>query len=107
MHSSHIKSYVEDKLQGKPIELFHYLPTYKPTEIAPGEWDVDEVLAHRKTKGGGLEFLTKWEGTSEGEETWEPAKSFITKYCYEFIKYCKKHKIPVEVTTILSDKPSD
>ena len=40
----------------------------------PDEWEVEKILAPRK-KGGEWEFLTRWVGFAEGEETWSQRKT--------------------------------
>ena len=107
VHGSHMKEYVEDVMRGKPVELYHYLPTYKSTEVAPDEWEVDKILRHRTEKDGTLKFLTRWENAEEGEETWEPVETFIQKYCYEFVQYCQKKGIPIDITACLKGEPSE
>ena len=36
------------------------------------EYFVEEVVARRTTKGGGVEFFVKWVGYDESQNTWEP-----------------------------------
>ena len=107
VHVSHMKPFVEDTGRGKPVPLFHYLPTYKSVEVEPDEWEVDTILRHRRGKDGQLEFLTKWETAPEGEETWEPVRHFINKYCYEFVKYCQQKNLHIDLTAYLKGEPSE
>ena len=54
---------------------------------------------------GSLEFLTKWEGSPPGEETWEPARNFIARYCYKLISYLREHNLTVNMGQVLPDQP--
>ena len=42
------------------------------------EYEVEEILAHRSTRGGNKKYLVKWKGYTFEECTWEPAKNFKT-----------------------------
>mmetsp|Transcript_18404 Transcript_18404/g.45179 ORF Transcript_18404/g.45179 Transcript_18404/m.45179 type:complete len:290 (-) Transcript_18404:250-1119(-) len=39
------------------------------------EYEVESLLAHRKTLTGQLEMLVKWKGYSEEDSTWEPVEN--------------------------------
>ncbi len=66
----------------------------------PDEWEVEKILSHRK-KGGDWEFLTKWVGYADGEETWEPTKNFIHRIGGELIKYCRAKGIKIDWWKVL------
>jgi hypothetical protein len=86
-HRSFLKNYREPRVTGCGVPLYFFRRTEKEEEAMPDEWEVEKILAHRK-RGGEWEFLTKWAGFSEGEETWEPAKNFIHRISGELIRYC-------------------
>ena len=70
---------------GQGVELFHFGTTRadeEQEEVPLGEWNVDRILGHRWVDGK-PQFLTKWEGASPGEETWEPVGNFVHRYSYE------------------------
>ena len=100
-----LKLYVEDTLSGNKIELYHHTRGYKALETEPDEWEVEEILGHRRGAGGRWEFLTKWEGTPPGEETWEPLGSFVQKYCYPWVKYARKDGVMPELAGQLAERP--
>jgi hypothetical protein len=78
------------------IFLF-YKRTEKEEEAMPDEWEVEKILRHRLGKNGKWEFLTKWVGYEEGEETWEPMGNFIHRFSGEFVKYCRGKKLKVDL----------
>ncbi|KAF3069645.1 putative heterochromatin protein 1 protein [Daldinia childiae] len=41
-------------------------------EAAKKEWQVDKIVATRKNKTRGTEYLVKWAGFPDDENTWEP-----------------------------------
>ncbi|KAI1642640.1 CHRromatin Organization modifier domain-containing protein [Daldinia loculata] len=41
-------------------------------EAAKKEWQVDKIVGTRKNKTRGTEYLVKWAGFSDDENTWEP-----------------------------------
>ena len=91
-HRSFLKPYTEPEVQGRGVPLYFYRRTEPEEDAMPDEWEVEKIVAHRK-RGGEWEFLTKWEGYSEGEETWEPAKNFIHRISEEFVRYCTTKKL--------------
>ena len=40
------------------------------------EYEIESILAHRKTKGGKKKYLVKWKGYTFEESTWEPQENF-------------------------------
>ncbi|KAI1655301.1 hypothetical protein F4813DRAFT_367469 [Daldinia decipiens] len=46
--------------------------TKAKAEAANKEWQVDKIVGIRKTKTRGTEYLVKWAGFPDGENTWEP-----------------------------------
>ena len=104
-HASDMKPYFCEEDTDPLGELFHFLPTYRPVEVTPGEWDLDKVLRHRKGPDGKLQFLTRWEGAGPNEETWEPVSNFINRYCYELVQYCKNNKLSLDLVQYLKPYP--
>ena len=104
VHMDQLKPYIGDTLRGSCVHLYHHMTGYQPMAIATDEWDVDKILDHRTNKNGQLEFLTRWEGAEE--ETWEPARIFVARYCYEFIKYLKDHTLACDMGEAMSGVPT-
>ena len=69
-------------------------------DTQPDDWDVEEILNHRRKKDGTWEFLTQWEGTTSSEATWEPAKKFVINYCRKFVDYLKSHRLDMGVSEV-------
>lgn len=56
------------------------------------EWEVEDVVSHRISKKGELEFFIKWKGYKSSENTWEP-ESNVTN-CDKIVeKFKKAHNI--------------
>lgn len=47
-----------------------------PTEDLPQTYEVEAVKDCRRTDSGELEYLVKWRGYSEMQNSWEPAENF-------------------------------
>ena len=95
VHAQQLKPYVHDVLSGRGVELYHHMTGYQGLETAPDEWEVKAILGHREKEGGRCEFLTRWEGCQEGEETWEPPSSFVTHYNKDFARYVERHGLTI------------
>jgi hypothetical protein len=101
-HRSFLKNYQEPLVVGRGVPL-HFFKRTEPEEgVMPDEWEVEKIISHRK-KGGNWEFLTKWVGYAEGEETWEPAKNFIHRIGGELIKYCRAKKVNIDWWKVLGE----
>jgi hypothetical protein len=94
-HRSFLKPYNEPKVFGRGVPLYFFKRTEPEEDAMPDEWVVEKILAHRK-RGGEWEFLTKWVGYADGEETWEPAKNFIHRISEDFVRYCTTKKIHLD-----------
>ena len=101
VHQDQLKPFVEDRVGGSKVELYHHTTGYRALDTQPDEWEVQKILRHRRKKDGTWEFLTRWENTPEGEETWEPGASFVTRYCGEFAKYLRAHRLELGLTEVL------
>lgn len=42
-------------------------------------YEVEKILAHRKVPNLGLEYLIKWKGYPESENTWVPLHQLVSK----------------------------
>ena len=47
-----------------------------PKADEQNEYEIETILAHRKTKGGQMRYLVKWKGYTFEESTWEPEENF-------------------------------
>jgi hypothetical protein len=55
-------------------EAFFLLPLVEEsTQVYEGEWEVESILKHRRSKGI-VQYLVKWVGFPVSESTWEPKK---------------------------------
>jgi hypothetical protein len=106
VHHDQLKPYVDYVVAGDAVELFHHATAYLPLATEPDEWLVEKILRHRQKSDGTWEFLTKWQHAAPGEETWEPASHFKTRYCVEFPAYLKAHRIRIGAVELFSDTPT-
>ena len=104
VHMDQLKSFHGDKLEGSCVHLYHHQTGYQPMAIATDEWDVDKILGHKVGKDGKLLFLTRWAGSDE--ETWEPARNFVARYCYELVKYLQDKGLECDMGKVLSGVPT-
>ena len=49
------------------------LPALMRKTFEPADYDVEEILAHRKLSGSRVEYLVRWRDCSYLQSTWEPA----------------------------------
>jgi hypothetical protein len=106
VHRSFLKKYIEDEMVGHKIPLFFHQRTQPDLEAEPDEWVVDKILRHKTDPQGNLLFLTKWQNFDETENTWEPVGNFIHRYSADFVDYCIKNDIPINLTQYLSPIPT-
>ena len=82
VHLDQIKPHVADSITGRSYDLYHHQGGQEVLGVEPTEWEVKEVLRHRKGRGGQWESLTHWEGYDVKEATWEPVGHFIHRYSH-------------------------
>ena len=104
LHMDQLKPFIDDRLEGPCVELFHHTTGYRPMATESDEWEVDRILRHRKARDGQLEFLTRWEGSDE--ETWEPARNFVARYNYKMVKYLQDHGLECDMAKVLGGVPT-
>ena len=95
-HRSFLKGYVEDIFNGQPIPLFFHQRTEIDYGAEIDEWNVGKILDH-KVVGGKLKFLTTWEGHPEEDATWTDARDFLPRYNSEFVDYCRKNNLKLDL----------
>ena len=95
---------VENLITGKPFDThisalrpFNYDPLRViPKEIAiqnAQEFHIDRILLHRgdSNRRSTMEFLVRWLGYSEDEDTWEPYNNL--RDTDQLINYLKENKL--------------
>ena len=87
---SKVKPYIE-RLPGQTVNRPG--PVFV-TEEGHVEWEVDLILNSRKTKKDELEYLVRWKGYDEDQDTWEPEKHLenAKRKIAEF--HCRKTNAP-------------
>ena len=99
-HRSFLKEYVEDVFNSQPIPLFYHQRTEIDTEAEVDEWVVDKILGHKK-EGEKIRFLTAWTGHDAEEATWVDARDFLPRYNEEFVAYCKRNHLKLDIVSHL------
>jgi len=75
------------KLHQPPMDGPEWPMHYTKGEVAeeeqdPDDFDVESIIRHRRGKKGELEFLVRWEGYGEEEDTWEP-QAVLCRRCVD------------------------
>ena len=60
----------------KPHKEHAQSATPFPEPTKDNEYEIESILAHRKTTTGAKKYLVKWKGYTYEESTWEPASNF-------------------------------
>ena len=48
-------------------------------------YPVEKLVGHRKGKGGRLEFLVRWEGYGEADDSWEPRSNLEGSLVQDYV----------------------
>ena len=101
VHEAQMKPHYEP-LQGHSWPLHHKMLTDKDVDpdSAHEEWVVDKIIKHRKRPDGQVEFLTRWQGYSAEDDTWELAPQFLPRVNLDFVNYCRKHKLDMPIQAL-------
>ena len=67
-------------------------PPPLPNGDGTDEYEIENILAHRRTKGGQKKYLVKWKGYTFEESTWEPEKNFKQHTIAEYHRKRKEEK---------------
>ena len=96
VHVAQMKPYQPD-FQGASWPLHFTRDEPLDTHALEGDWDVEAILAHRRDPACGYQFLTKWAGCDDSENTWEPPSSFLQRFNAIWAGYCKQHHLHLDV----------
>ena len=106
-HQSFLKPYNEDTCNKDPMPLFFHRRTIVDAKALPDEYEVEEILDHRITRGGKEEYLTWWKGWPKENASWEPPNHFFHRYSSDFVKYCKRKGLHQGLMKFLRDTPHE
>lgn len=103
VHMDQIKPFIGELLQegGRPL-IFHGTD---PKKQNLGPRMVENIRAHQLSPAGELEFLTHWVGTPDEEDTWEPVGSFLTGCSPQWLEYCYRKNLGVDLVDSLDGPP--
>ncbi len=75
------------------------------SRLLPGTFIVEKIL-DKRIKGSKIEYLVKWEGYSEADNTWEPIKN-LENVVYLINEYESLNPNPNKNQMKLSNKVND
>ena len=107
VHLDQLKPHVADSITGQSYELYTHQGGMAPPGAEPEEWEVKDILRHRKGRDGQWEFLTHWEGCDPSEATWEPSGHFILRFSQPWVEYCHRRGLYPEMTGVLRSIPQE
>ena len=98
VHRENMKPYVEDEIMGTGVPLYYHQGGTKSTNKNDvGEEDVVGAIKRHRIRDGKIEFLVRWKGARDTEESWEPSSSFITTVSSKWMEYLTKNGLEVNV----------
>ena len=95
-HRSQLRRHIPDSYVSNPTPLYYYSGKAPDLSVEPDQWAVEKIMEHRVRPDGVKEFLVKWEGVEDKENTWEPFINLITPN-QPLMDYCQIHDIDVSV----------
>jgi len=73
-------------------------------ETEEEEYVVEQILSHRVTRKGKLEYYLKWKGFSDADNTWEPAENLN---CKDLVEAYEAQRAKKEKKTSSKSKEDD
>ena len=71
------------------------------------DFEADCILQHR-VRSGEYQFLTRWKGYREEDDTWEPLSNFFHRYSSDLVKYAQEHGLShLPVLQVLRAEPDE
>lgn len=94
---------------GAPVATLSYVGFSKRAKIDDNqglpEYEADCILQHR-VRSGEYQFLTRWKGYREEDDTWEPLSNFFHRYSSDLVKYAQEHGLShLPVLQVLRAEP--
>ncbi len=74
------------------------------SKLLPGTFIVEKIL-DKRVKGSKVEYLVKWEGYSEADNTWEPTRN-LCNVLYLIDEYEKNNTDKTQLGKVKSPKDS-
>ena len=98
VHQDQIKPQVAGSITGQSYDLSNHRGGIVPLGIEPHEWNVKDILEHRRNRAGQQEFLNHWQGYDLREASWVPTTNYIQRYSWPWVKYCQQKGLYPEIT---------
>ena len=80
-HVSRLKHFLDPSMEG--------MRSCNPEPVKDEEYEIDDIVNQRVTRGKQIEYLVRWKGYSLHDSTWEPASAF--KNAKAVLTKWKKH----------------
>ncbi len=86
-----LKRYKEDTIEGRKPPPQQPLATYADGSVY---WEIERIVDHRRRRGS-LQYLVKWLGFPEHDNTWEPRSTLVTRgvKLKQLVEYENAHNI--------------
>ena len=89
-HRSQLQPHIHDGYNGKPMPMWYTSGKAHEIEATPDEYDVEEVMGHRKDAKGKLQFLVRWKDWDPTDQWLQPVANFFPQYNALVVEYCRK-----------------
>lgn len=103
-HRSQLKPHVAEVYGGDMFPLHYFSAKAPEVAVQPDEWLVERIVRHRTDDSGSPEFLVEWKGCDPSDSTWEPWTNFFPGYNPDFLAYCAKAGIKLDLVALF-DRP--
>ena len=104
VQKDHMIPFMEDEIDGQSLELFAHRGGHVMEDANMDEDIVEQVVCHIFDEDGQVLFKVHWAGTDPSDDTWEPVNSFVHKYNYHWVRYCKENCIAINVPQYLKSQ---
>ena len=99
-HRSQLKPHVENEYSGQPLPCTISARKQDRLRWSPMRGSSRPIEAHR-TGPKGPEFLVHWKDWDPTDLTWEPWSHFFPGYNEDFVQYCAREGISLDVARLL------
>ena len=104
-----VKDPYDPGLFAAPVATLSYVVFSKRAKMDDNQgipaFEPDFILQHR-VRSGEYQFLTRWKGNREEDDTWEPLSNFFHRYSSDLVKNAQEHGLShLPVLQVLRAEP--